>query len=400
MIAIVTLSARFETTPDNRLWTSIPTHGHDFWTRYLDVFDQVVLVARAKRVNRPADNSVEATGDSVIHHPYPYYEGPERFAKTLPRGLSAARKSLVLPGALFYRVPDILAGIFWLLQKWGRPYAVEVVGDPYLSMSPACIDHPLIRVFRALSTQLLKRQCAGACAAAYVTSAALQRRYPPVSANFHTHYSSIRLKPEAYVQRPKEFAPVAGRPARIVSVGGMNTLYKAPDNLLCAVARLGKMGVPVKATLVGGGRRLEDMSGLARRLGIANRVRFLGHAARWEQIRAQLDAADLFVLPSRQEGLPRAMIEAMSRALPCIGSTVGGIPELLPPEDTVPPNAPEILAQRIAEVVRDPERMRAMSARNLEKSREHREDVLRARRVAFYTHVKEETEKWQRARKK
>ena len=43
-----------------------------------------------------------------------------------------------------------------------------------------------------------------------------------------------------------------------------------------------------------------------------------------------LDTLDLYLHPSYTEGLPRALIEAMSRALPCVASSVGGIPELLP----------------------------------------------------------------------
>ena len=90
------------------------------------------------------------------------------------------------------------------------------------------------------------------------------------------------------------------------------------------------------------------------------------------------------------------MIEAMARALPCIGSTVGGIPELLPLEDLVPPGDAAALARKIREVVIDPGRMARMSTRNLEKAREYREDALRERRVAFYQNIRNQTETWVR----
>jgi glycosyltransferase involved in cell wall biosynthesis len=88
------------------------------------------------------------------------------------------------------------------------------------------------------------------------------------------------------------------------------------------------------------------------------------------------------------------MIEAMARALPCIGSTVGGIPELLPPEDMVPPGDADALARKISEIVSDPQRLQQMSARNLARAGDFQEDVLRERRIEFYRYVRDRTEEW------
>jgi glycosyltransferase involved in cell wall biosynthesis len=56
------------------------------------------------------------------------------------------------------------------------------------------------------------------------------------------------------------------------------------------------------------------------------------------------------------------MVEAMGRSLPCIGTIVGGIPELLPPEDMAPPGKTDSLARKIQEVLNSPARMAKMSA--------------------------------------
>jgi glycosyltransferase involved in cell wall biosynthesis len=88
------------------------------------------------------------------------------------------------------------------------------------------------------------------------------------------------------------------------------------------------------------------------------------------------------------------MIEAMARALPCIGSTVGGIPELLPPEDLVPPGTAVALAAKIQQMLRDPRRMARMSARNLAAAAEYRQEALWGRRVEFYHQLRARTEKW------
>jgi glycosyltransferase involved in cell wall biosynthesis len=131
---------------------------------------------------------------------------------------------------------------------------------------------------------------------------------------------------------------------------------------------------------------------LASRLDVSSRVKFAGHAASPEAVGAYLDSADLFVLPSRVEGLPRALIEAMARGLPCIGSRVGGVPELLPDEDLVDPGSVGQLVAKIIEMTSSPERLREAAIRNYEAAKEYREDVLASKRREFYFRVRQLTD--------
>jgi len=171
-------------------------------------------------------------------------------------------------------------------------------------------------------------------------------------------------------------------------------LYKAPDVLIDAVAACVHEGLDLKLVLVGDGKHRSELQARVSTLGLGERVTFLGQLPAGDAIRSQLDQADLFVLPSRQEGLPRAMIEAMARALPCIGSTIGGIPELLSPEDMVPPNNVPALARKIREVINAPTRMARMSERNLETAKKYQNDVLQQRRITFYEHVRRCTQEY------
>ena len=120
-------------------------------------------------------------------------------------------------------------------------------------------------------------------------------------------------------------------------VGSFEQMYKAPDVLLDAFCRCISLGLDLQLVLVGDGRHRQSLKSRARRFNLGDRIQFLGWLPAGEAVRHELDRADVFVLPSRVEGLPRAMVEAMARGLPCIGSRVGGIPELLHPEDMVPP---------------------------------------------------------------
>jgi glycosyltransferase involved in cell wall biosynthesis len=155
-----------------------------------------------------------------------------------------------------------------------------------------------------------------------------------------------------------------------------------------------KEGLSLQLLMVGDGKHRSELEARAKALGLADRVIFLGQLQAGAQVHEQLDKADLFVLPSYQEGMPRAMLEAMARGLPCIGSTVGGIPELLPQEDMVPPGDAPALAEKIRDVLQDPERLSRMAKRNLEKAQRYSDQILHDKRVAFYQHVRDVTETW------
>ena len=310
----------------------------------------------------------------------------------IPRRGRAVRQAVGPEDAVILRVSSNLAGLlFPALRRTGHPYAVEVLADPYDVFAPRAVRHPLRPWFRAMFARALRAHCRHACAAAYVTAETLQRRYPAGPGTYCVHYSDVQIDGQI-AQHPR--GAVASSPCRLVLVGTLAQLYKAPEVLIDAVAHCARGGLDLRLTFVGDGKYRAELEARAARLGLGDRVCFRGQLPAGKAIREELDRADLFVLPSRQEGLPRAMIEAMARGLPCIGSTVGGIPELLPPEDMVRPDDAPALAAKIREVVTDPQRMARMSARNLDEAQQYREELLEGRRTAFYRCVRQRTEGW------
>jgi len=170
-------------------------------------------------------------------------------------------------------------------------------------------------------------------------------------------------------------------------------MYKGPDLLIKAVKHLLPAITPM-VIMVGDGKHRPELEGLARELGVSDYVQFLGELPSGKAVRDQLDQATVFVMPSRTEGLPRAMIEALTRALPCIGTRVGGIPELLADEDLVDPADAQGLANKIREVVTNPTRLSEMSVRNLKCAQDYRPEILDKRRTEFYRFLQQATENW------
>ncbi|MEG4166343.1 MULTISPECIES: glycosyltransferase family 4 protein [unclassified Microcoleus] len=395
MNVVVTLEHRFDRTPDGKVWTQT-TFPYSFWTRYLQVFDRVRVVARVRDVPNVPSDWKQANGEAVDFAAIPYYIGPWQYLLKAWQVRRCARNAVKPNDAVILRVGSTIASpIQSMLHKIGRPYAVEVVADPYDVFAPGSVKHPLRPFLRWSSPRRLRRHCREAAAAAYVTKHALQQRYP--CANFSVGVSDVDIPERTLVSSPR--LPRQGGTFNLIFVGTMAQLYKAPDVLIDAVAACVREGLDLKLTLIGDGKHRSELEAKAKSLGLGERVSFLGQLSGGDAVMAQLERADLFVLPSHQEGLPRAMVEAMARALPCIGSTVGGIPELLPPEDMVSPGNVTALATKIRQVITDPDRMAQMSARNLQIATEYRDEILQKQRIEFYRHVREITETWLKEKK-
>ncbi len=144
--------------------------------------------------------------------------------------------------------------------------------------------------------------------------------------------------------RPMGDAPVlfsAGRLARV----------KGYDLLIRAFAQLDKL--PGKLVLAGDGPEAESLKRLADSLGVADRVEFLGYR---NDVRKLLAKADLYVAPSRSEGLSNSILEAMAAGVPVVATDVGGNRELLGGTGhIVPLEDPTALAAAISSAIKDPE---------------------------------------------
>jgi glycosyltransferase involved in cell wall biosynthesis len=389
MKVIIALEHRFDRTPDGRVWTQT-TFAYSFWLRYLEVFDRVCVVARLRDVATVAADWQLADGEMVEFAAVPYYVGPWQYLLKASQVKQAVQNSLGDRDAVILRVPSRLATELQpLLRRNNHPFALEVVADPFDVFAPGSLEHPLRPFFRWFLTRDLRDDCIKAIAVMYVTKFALQQRYP--CPNFSRGISDVVLPTESIVAVPRV---LRREPLTLIFVGTMSQLYKAQDVLIKAFAVCIKAGLDLKLVMVGDGKYRPALEELAATEQIEDRVSFPGQIAAGSDVEYQLDRADLFVLPSHQEGLPRAMVEAMARGLPCLGSNVGGIPELLPAEDMVPPGDVDALARKIREIVTNPERMAQMSARSLAKAQEYPDDLLAAQRTEFYRYVREQTEAW------
>lgn len=139
-------------------------------------------------------------------------------------------------------------------------------------------------------------------------------------------------------------------------VGSVGCLAARKDypNLLEALAMLDRRGRTFRAVVVGEGKERDALEREVERLGLRERVRFLGERPDVERL---LPGMDVFVLSSREEGIPNALLEAMAAARPAVATAVGGTPEIMEDGKTgwlVPPRDPAALAEALEAVLSDP----------------------------------------------
>ncbi|MEX0346257.1 MAG: glycosyltransferase family 4 protein [Rhizobiaceae bacterium] len=115
-------------------------------------------------------------------------------------------------------------------------------------------------------------------------------------------------------------------------------------------------------------------------------VRMDGSVPSGEPVIRWLDDIDVYIQPSLKEGLPRALIEAMSRGCPAIGSSAGGIPELLENTDIFTAGGVDELASLLARKLPDRQWMEESARKNWKLSASFEKAIIEGRRDEFYRH--------------
>ncbi|MBN1939560.1 MAG: glycosyltransferase [Candidatus Aminicenantes bacterium] len=177
----------------------------------------------------------------------------------------------------------------------------------------------------------------------------------------------------------------SGRAPVILFVGRLEWM-KGVDILLRALAGMRK--TDVRLQVVGDGTLRQSLENLAAELGIGERTEFLGLRS---EVGPLMDRADCLALPSRWEGLPMVVLEAMSRGLPVVASSVGGVPEIITQGVSgwlVPPEDSEAMAATLASVLTNPALRRQVGRNARERIRQDFSiERMAQKTVALYAEI-------------
>ena len=361
---------------------------YDIWERYLSVFDSLVVSTRMTECNEPEtfNRLGLSSGPGVVFSPVTSYS--TRYAPVFNKRAIAGEIRSVLSrvDCAIVRLPSSIGRIACEEAiKMDKPYLVELVGCPWDSLRHHSWQGKMVAPFAYYGT---KKIVEDAEYVVYVTSEFLQERYPTkgkwiACSDVALEESDDKIL-EARISKIKN--KPKSEPIIVGTIGAVDIKYKGQQNVIKALARLKEQGLHnFQYQLVGDGDQ-SYLRSVAQKFGVAEQVKFLGKMSHQEVFK-WLDSIDVYIQPSKTEGLPRSLIEAMSRGLPCFGSRAGGIPELLE-EDclfSITRRTVDEIADLLESLTRDS--MERQARHNFEESRKYDEVVLNHRRRQFLREV-------------
>jgi glycosyltransferase involved in cell wall biosynthesis len=357
--------------------------NYTLWKRYLEVFDEIKVVSRFAKLPKDIkmDQRQLSSGPNVSFEEVPTISDPINMIKNRNKASKVIYDSLREADILIARLPSEIGLLaISIAKKMKKPWAVEVVGHAWDSLWN--YGNIQGKVYAPILTLRTRNVVKKAPLALYVTKNYLQSKYPNKGTSFACSDVFLKKTINLPLEKCKE-----KKKYTIGLIGSMAANYKGIDTALFALSELKKKyDIKFEFRILGEGNSLPFKS-LADTLGIKNDVVFSGTLSNGEQVFKWLDELDLYLQPSRTEGLPRALIEAMSRGIPCISTHVGGVPELLPDDCLVEPGNYKKLSNLIYKVLTDTVFRMRLAEVNINKADEYTIDKLNNKRYDFLKSV-------------
>lgn len=356
--------------------------------RYTNVFDEVKFVSRQINVDEKLEKMTFASTPGVEFIKVPDFKSIKNYYKK-NQANKIIEKEVLKADYIIVRKSSIGSIAIKYARKHKKPYLVEVVSCSW----DALWNHSLKgKILAPYSFFKSKKAVKEAPYVVYVTNEFLQNRYPTNGKSTNCSNVALREFDDQVLERRLERVESMKNTDKI-SIGttaAVNVRYKGQQYIIKALGKLKKQGITnYEYQLVGGGDQ-NYLKAVAEKYDVVEQVKFLG-AMPHNKVFEWLETIDIYSQPSRQEGLPRALIEAMSRAVPAFGARTAGIPELLDDKYIFSNTRKNI--DEICHILKffDKNTMSKQTKRNYEESKKYDRDVIEERRRTFLEEFREKT---------
>lgn len=347
--------------------------------RYFRAFGKIVFLARLDRES-PNANLTDIT--EMIEELLTF----DSFWKLYTQSFYKKAKDLAKKCDLIIGRFEAFSAIqaYRISQKERILFFGEVMSDPWDGLW----NHGILgKIVAPYSYYMTKKAMSKADFGLYVTKTYLQERFPcphPTVAASNVYLNSV--DDDILQIRRKRIEQMDYSCISLMTTAATYVRYKGQEYVIKAIPILNRAGIKVKYYLVGEGSQ-EYLRRIAKKHKVEDQVVFLGRLP-LEDVFNQIDNTDIYIQPSLQEGLPRAVIEAMSRACPCLGAKTAGIPELIHAEAVFEKKSEKAIAEKILMLI-DEKKLETFAEENFENSKLYLDSILDKRRNEYYDYVKE-----------
>lgn len=298
--------------------------------RYLRSFDSINVVARkiSVRPNYDISKYSRINLDAVTFN---CVEKLSIFSLFIGRDRQLIKDSIIKSDITLIRMPSIIGIVASVeARRQDKPYAIELVGCPWDSLwYYGKLSYKFIAPFLFLINRLLIYISPNVI---YVSKNFLQGRYPTLGNSVACSDVEINIPDKTTLQDRLNKIQEYGRNKKYTlgTVGAVHLRYKGQHYVIKAINKLVKKGYDLEYYIVGNGNQ-EYLARLASKYRVADRVYFMGPMDH-QHIKKFMSNLDIYVQPSNAESHGRVILEAFETACPVIGSSTGGIPELVSKE--------------------------------------------------------------------
>ncbi|SFC82650.1 glycosyltransferase family 4 protein [Ruminococcus albus] len=354
---------------------------HELYERYSYLADKITFMIRTKPVE---GKNFTLVPPQIKVISVPNFKSPKTILVNKPKAEKIVEKCVRENDYFVLRTQSSIAQLaVKYIKKYNKPYIVESVGCSWDSYWNHGLLGKAVAPYMYWKTRSIIGQ---AKYVYYVTGEFLQRRYPTkgktVSCSNVVIDAPQKATLEKRLEKLKSFDPK--KKLVLGTAAALDTRYKGQEYVIRAIKPLTDMGYDVEYHLAGGYNGTKHdyfLRDLAKELGVLDKVKFVGNLSA-DKMPDYYDSLDLYVQPSKQEGLPRAVIEAMSRGCPVIGTSIAGIPELIPKICLFRKGSTDEVVKAVQRVLGTD--LDKLAKKNFKKSEEFCREKLVKKREKFY----------------
>lgn len=354
------------------------------FARYKKIADEIYVAIRVVHTTKPNEKSLIKSENVTVYEVanISSVSGQLKKRKVI-KNISELVKNVDF---MIIRLPSFIGNeCEKIARQENKPYIIEMVGCPWDSLWNYNIKGKFIAPLMWLQT---RKKLKNSSYTIYVTNKFLQKRYP--TNGKYVCCSNVEISDDTVINKKKLIRYDSLEKSDTLILGtsaAVDVPYKGQECVLRAIPILLKKGINVQYEMAGGGDQ-SHLRKIAEELGIEKNVIFKGLMPH-EDVFTWLQQVDIYIQPSKQEGLPRALIEAMNSTCFCIGAHTGGIPELLS-ENMIFSNKKNNYIEIAMLIEKNWKNMAKEAEKNFRQSIQYGKSKIQNRRDIFLTQFSEE----------